>query len=112
MDEAAQVLVPETYGDELATAEAATRQRRGPAPTVEEHLAQHPAARPIHDRLARLFPRQRTSSFQIAYRAVIDGRELSVIQMYFPDRRLYFTDLEKAGAASSTISDAALKRVS
>jgi hypothetical protein len=80
-----QVLVPETYGDELGPA-----PDTGPPPTVEEHLARHPEARVLHEKLAGVFRDYYTTPNQIAYRGQVGGRRISIVQLYLPERRVYF----------------------
>jgi hypothetical protein len=86
-----EVLIPETYGDEL-------KPRAGdgaPVRTVAEHLAQHPEARVLHDTIVSVLPDHYTTPNQISYRAQVGQRVLTAIQLYFPHRRLYFVGTPK-----------------
>lgn len=53
----------------------------------------------MHERLAEMFPSQRTAQHQITYRGIAKGRDYAVVQMYFPERRLYFPELDKVGGS-------------
>lgn len=96
-----EVLVPETYGDELKVTGPSGRREGAPPPTVEEHLAQHPEARVLHDRIASVLPDHYTTANQISYRGRVRDRTISVIQLYMPQRRIYF-----AGSPEATLTEA------
>jgi hypothetical protein len=109
-----EVLVPETYGDELKVTGPSGRPDGAPPPTVEEHLAQHPEARVLHDRIASILPDHYTTANQISYRGRVRDRTISVIQLYMPQRRIYFAGspeavLTEAGGDLNALLNAAQK---
>jgi hypothetical protein len=102
-----EVLVPETYGDELKV--TTPSGRRDGAPTVEEHLAQHPEARIVHDRIASVLPDHYPTATQISYRGRVRDRTASVIQLSMPQRRIYFLEaaIAEAGGDLKALVNAA-----
>jgi hypothetical protein len=109
-----EILIPETYGDELKVTAYSGRRDTAPPPTVEEHLAQHPEARTLHDRVASVLPDHYTTTNQISYRGRVGDRSISVIQLYLPQRRIYFAGspelaINEAGGDLKALLDAAQK---
>jgi len=58
--------------------------------TLEDHLAQHPEARVLHNTIASVLSRYYPTAKQISYAGRWETASLSVIQLYLPERRVYF----------------------
>jgi hypothetical protein len=101
-----EVLVPETYGDELVAAHQEPRDRTRAPQSLEEFFASYPDAKKPHELISNVLLPLPPSRYGISYRSRDGGPW--VMQLFLPDHRIYFnrTEIEKVGKLAELIASA------